>query len=127
MGRVLRIGTAAVVLGLALTGAACSSSSGAGSSPSSASASSPAAGGATATLHIKDFAFEPSTLPVGSGPTTISITNTGSVAHSFTLNDGSVDQVVQPGQTVSVTVDLTADAPFHCKFHAQMTGTLKVG
>jgi plastocyanin len=119
-GAVKVVGANAVVVAvvLMLTGAACSSSGGGGGT-------SPAAGGAT--LAMKDFAFTPTTVNVHSGATTITITNNGSVQHSFTLNDGSVDQVVNPGQTVTVSVDLTADAAFHCRFHpTQMTGTLKV-
>lgn len=107
-------------LALSLFGAACSSSSG-GSSGGSPSGS----GGAT--LSMKNFAFTPTTLTVPSGTSTITVTNTGSVPHSFTLNDGSVDQTVQPGQTVTVTVNLSGDAAFHCKFHpTQMKGTLTV-
>jgi plastocyanin len=107
-----------VVIGAALAlstlGVACNSSS--GSSPS---------GSGGVTLTMKDFAFTPTTLTVPSGTSTITVTNTGSVQHSFTLDDGSVDQTVQPGQTVTVTVNLSGDAAFHCKFHpTQMMGTL---
>jgi plastocyanin len=110
---------AAVIM---LTGAACSSSSDtSGSSPSGGG------GGGTATLAMKNFAFTPTTIDVHSGTTTITVTNNGSVQHSFTLDDGSVDQVVNPGQTLTVSVSLTADAAFHCRFHPTlMTGTLKV-
>ena len=56
------------------------------------------------------------------------ITNTGAVEHSFTLDDDSVSQDIEPGETQTVTVDITADAGFHCKYHpTQMTGTLTVG
>jgi plastocyanin len=99
---------------VALLGAACSSSDDTG-------------GGGT-TLEIVDFSFEPSTLQVPSGSTTITITNNGAVEHSFTLDDDSVSQDVEPGETATVTVDLSADAPFHCEYHPdQMTGTLTVG
>jgi plastocyanin len=112
--RSIAIGAA---LALSMLGVACSSS-GSGSAPS---------GSGGVTLTMKDFAFSPTTLAVHSGPTTITVTNTGSVQHSFTLNDGSVDQTVQPGQTVSVTVNLSGDAGFHCRFHpTQMKGTLTV-
>ena len=49
------------------------------------------------------------------------------VEHSFTLDDDSVSEDVEPGESVTVTVDVTADAPFHCTYHPdQMTGTLTV-
>lgn len=103
---------------LSMLGVACSSSNGGSSSP---------AGAGGVTLTMKNFAFSPTTLAVHSGPTQITLTNTGSVEHSFTLNDGSVDQTVQPGQTLTVTVNLSGDAAFHCKFHpTQMKGTLTV-
>ena len=117
----------AAVLALTLVGAACSSNGNGGSSGSSGSSGSTGAA-ADVTMTVKNFAFEPSTVNVSSGSTTIAITNTGSTVHSFTLDDGSVTQDIQPGETQTVTVNLTADAGFHCKYHpTTMTGTLKVG
>lgn len=84
-------------------------------------------GAAGVTMTVKNFEFDPSTVDVSSGETTIEITNTGSVQHSFTLDDNSVSQIIAPGTTETVTVNVTADDGFHCQFHTQMTGTLKVG
>ena len=62
-----------------------------------------------------------------SGESTITVTNSGAVEHNFTLDDDSVSEDVEPGESVTVTVDVSADAPFHCKYHPdQMTGTLTV-
>lgn len=109
------------VVALMLTGAACSSDGG------GSSASSDAGGAADMTVTVKDFEFDPSTIDVSSGETTIEITNTGSVEHSFTLDDDSVSQDIEPGESETVTVDLTATTGFHCKYHPdQMTGTLQV-
>ena len=116
----------AAVSVLVLTTAACSSKDNGGSG----GATGTSGGGASAdvTITVKDFQFDPSSVAVSSGATTIEITNTGSTVHSFTLDDGSVSQDIQPGQTQTVTVDVTADAGFHCKYHpSQMTGTLTVG
>lgn len=111
----------AAVVALMLTGAACSSDGG------GSSASSDAGGAADMTVTVKDFEFDPSTIDVSSGETTIEITNTGSVEHSFTLDDDSVSQDIEPGESETVTVDLTATTGFHCKYHPdQMTGTLQV-
>jgi plastocyanin len=110
----------AALFALALVSAACSSDDNGGGGGASGAA-------ADVTMTVKDFEFDPSTLDVSSGETTIEITNTGAVEHSFTLDDDSVSQDIEPGETQTVTVDVTADAGFHCKYHpTQMTGTLTV-
>jgi plastocyanin len=81
-------------------------------------------GGGTA-ITIEGFAFSPSTLQV-SGETTLTITNEDSASHTFTLDDGSVDQELGEGESVEVTVNVSATTGFHCRFHPQMTGTLEV-
>ena len=131
-GTKLHVGLLVVVASVALTATACSKSNDAGGS-ASASASAPASapastgGSGTATLTVKDFAFDPSSLSVPSGKTTITITNEGAVTHNFSLDDGSVSQDIAPGTSETVTVNITADAPFHCAIHPSMTGTLTVG
>lgn len=80
----------------------------------------------TAKIGIADLAFEPGTLTVASGATTIAVTNSDTVTHTFTLDDGSVDQTIEPGRSVEVTVDLTASTGFHCAIHPSMTGILQV-
>ena len=87
------------------------------------------AGGSASDLAItaEDFQFSPDSLTVPSGESSITVTNEGSVEHSFTLDDDSVSEDIEPGDSVTVTVDVTADAGFHCKYHPdQMTGTLSV-
>lgn len=81
---------------------------------------------ATAAIGIVDFAFEPSTLTVAPGSTDITITNNDTADHTFTLDDGSVDEVVGQGSTGTLTVSVTASTGFHCSIHPQMTGTLNV-
>jgi plastocyanin len=110
-----------MVMGTGLVAAACSGG-GEGSTG-------PTAGGAvpgTAAIGIADLAFEPSTLTIASGTTTITITNSDTVTHTFTLDDGSVDETIDPGGSVDVSVDLTASTGFHCSIHPSMTGTLQV-
>ena len=109
----------AAVVALMLTSAACSSDDGGGSTDGG--------GAADMTVTAKDFEFDPSTIDVASGETTIEVTNTGAVEHSFTLDDDSVSQDIEPGESQTVTVNLTATTGFHCKYHPeQMTGTLNV-
>ena len=110
----------AAVIALTLVSAACSSDDGGSSGDGGG-------GAADMTVTVKDFEFDPSTIDVSSGETTIEITNTGAVEHSFTLDDDSVSQDIEPGESETVTVNLTATTGFHCKYHPdQMTGTLQV-
>ena len=79
------------------------------------------------TITAEDFQFVPATIDVAAGETTIEITNTGAVEHSFTLDDDSVGQDVEAGESATVTVDLTESIGFHCDYHpTQMTGTIEV-
>jgi plastocyanin len=112
---------AGVVL-LALTAAACSSNDDDGGGTGDGTQ-----GAGSAALTVKDFEFDPGSLTVASGETTITVTNDGAVEHNFSLDDGSVSQDIEPGESATVTVNVSADAPFHCKYHTQMTGTLTVG
>jgi plastocyanin len=118
-------GVLVCVLVLTLGAAACSSDDNGGSDASSSAA--PTGDSSAMTITAEDFAFSPTTLSLPSGESTITVTNTGAVEHSFTLDDDSVSEDVEPGESITVTVDLSADAPFHCKYHPdQMTGTLEV-
>lgn len=114
----------AVVASAGLLAAACGGGDDGSSAPAPASGG---GGGGTATVGVKDFAFDPSTVTVTAGETTITVTNSGAATHSFTLDDGSASVDIEPGATETVVVNITADATFHCTFHSQMTGTLKVG
>jgi plastocyanin len=82
-------------------------------------------GGGGTEITIEGFAFSPSTLQV-SGETTLTITNNDDAAHTFTLDDGSVDEEVGGGASVEVTVNPSETTGFHCEFHPQMTGSLEV-
>ncbi len=83
-------------------------------------------GGGGADLTIVDFSFSPSTLSVTEGQT-ITVSNIGDTSHTFTTDDGTIDEVIAPGETEEITLDAVSSGGFHCRFHSQMTGTLKVG
>ena len=91
-----------------------------GGSPSESAGS-----GGGADLTIVDFAFSPTELSVTEGQT-ITITNTGDVSHTFTTDDGAIDQTISAGETVEVKLTGVTTGGFHCRFHTQMTGTLTV-
>lgn len=95
-----------------------------GATGSTAATGSTGGGGGT-TITIAGFAFDPDTITV-SGPTEVTITNNDSTTHTFTLDDGSVDQTMDPGATETVTVDVSASTGFHCNIHPQMTGQIEV-
>ena len=105
---------------LSLVVAACSSDD-----DGATGATETGSGGGGTTITIAGFAFDPDTITV-SGPTEVTVTNDDSTTHTFTLDDGSVDQTVEPGATETVTVDVSASTGFHCNIHPQMTGQIEV-
>jgi plastocyanin len=116
---------------LSLVVAACSSDDNGGGTTATtggathSTGSTAATGGGGTTITIAGFAFDPDTITV-SGPTEVTVTNEDSATHTFTLDDGSVDETVDPGATVTVTVDVSAATGFHCNIHPQMTGQIEV-
>lgn len=61
------------------------------------------------------------------GTVTLKVTNAGTILHSFTLPDGSIDQDVAPGQTINVAVPVgSAPLVFYCTYHrtSGMVGAL---
>jgi plastocyanin len=116
---------------LSLVVAACSSDDGGGTTGTTGTtggatgATETGSGGGGTTITIAGFAFDPDTITV-SGPTEVTITNNDSTTHTFTLDDGSVDETIEPGATETVTVDVSASTGFHCNIHPQMTGQIEV-
>jgi plastocyanin len=82
-------------------------------------------GGEGTSISIAGFAFNPSTITV-SGPTEVTISNNDSAPHTFTLDDESVDEEIGPGESVTVTVDVSASTGFFCRFHGNMQGSVEV-
>jgi plastocyanin len=76
-------------------------------------------------ILIQGFQFQPSTITV-SGPTEFTITNEDSAPHTFTLEDGSIDESLSAGDSVTVTIDVSETTDFQCTIHPQMTGTVEV-
>ena len=83
-------------------------------------------GGGGADLTIVDFGFSPSDLSVTEGQT-IEVLNIGEVSHTFTTDDGAIDETIGPGDTVDIDLTGATSGGFHCRFHSQMVGTLTVG
>jgi len=76
------------------------------------------------TVTIAGFAFEPAsvTLPEGDA---LTVRNEDTATHTFTMDDGSIDETLEPGDQVEVTPE--AAGGFHCEIHPSMTGSLSFG
>lgn len=124
MGR--RLATLLVVS--ALAAAACGGSG----DDAEPDAGGDAADGPTVAVEAVDFAFEPTELTAEPGTSvTIEVTNSGSVTHTFTATDLTVDLTVEPGGTGTALVEIPdedATVDFVCTIHPdQMKGTIVVG
>jgi plastocyanin len=107
-----------VLLMLCAGGVACSSSNApAGCTPS----------GPTQTVDLKDFAFEPSCIGAPSGAT-LTLQNTGSTEHTFTVNGTAIDEKLGGGEGGQASLAGIAPGTYAvvCTLHPQMTGTLVV-
>ena len=113
------------VFALSLLLAACGGDDDGGETGGETAATGATETGGGTSITIADFAFDPDTISV-SGPTEITITNEDSAAHTFTLDDGSVDQEIAGGESATVTLDVSESTGFVCRFHPQMTGTVEV-
>ncbi len=83
-------------------------------------------GTATDTVTMIDNAFEPADPVVDEG-STLTVVNEGEAAHTFTIQEEGIDEVVEPGDEASVEISVAAgEYGFDCSFHPEMTGTLTV-
>ncbi len=83
-------------------------------------------------LEAFDFRYDTATIPVELGAVVeLEFTNSGAVAHSFTVPDLDVELEVEGGDTSSVNFAVPEDPgayQFFCKFHPnEMTGSITVG
>jgi plastocyanin len=132
----MRIRTlAAVVAAVILVAAAlagCSSpapsggSSGTPATGSSGGSTGGAAAAKAASIEMKSFAFNPSSVTVAVGGT-VTWTNNDSVQHTVTADDGSFNSgPLDPGKTFTQTFAKAGTVGFHCSIHPSMTGQVTV-
>ncbi len=78
-------------------------------------------------IQLQDFAFAPSCIAAPSG-SHLTLQNTGSVPHTFTVHDTSIDQSVDVGAGAEVSFSGVAPGTYSvvCTIHPQMTATLVV-
>lgn len=89
------------------------------------------ASGAAVSLEAGDSFFAPTCeTGVPAGKVTITLRNTGSALHNFSVPDQGIDTDVAAGKTITVEVDASAPAlTFFCKYHrtSGMVGALLQG
>ena len=138
--RHLAVRSGAVALTACLLLAGCSSSGGSGapansspnlpgttSAPTSSNSGTSTTSAAAVTIMIKNFAY---TVSGAAAPgSQVKVTNTDGTAHTVTADSsGGFDVTIDPGKTETFTAPAQAGSyKFHCTFHANMHGTLKVG
>ncbi|MGN6695740.1 MAG: cupredoxin domain-containing protein [Aquihabitans sp.] len=74
-------------------------------------------------MELDDDYFSPTFIKAAPGATvTVELENEGDNPHTFTLDDGSVDEKLDPGAkaTVEVTVPEDGSLRFSCDFHGSM-------
>ena len=119
------LATPLLLLSLGLLAGACNSGDG-GASGSNAKA------GQGIGMEMDDFYFKPADVSGEAGEEiTVELQNEGSATHTFTVSGLNADQVVEPGETATVTVTPDGDGTFafFCRFHRSqgMEGKLAVG
>jgi len=119
----------ALSFGLAACGGSSSgktASPGTTAAPAAAPSTTAAPAAAATTIHIKNFAFSPTPLPVKAGQT-ITIVNDDTVSHTFTADAGGFDAgIIAAGASATVTVTGSGSVGYHCNIHTSMKGILQV-
>jgi plastocyanin len=86
-------------------------------------------GTATATgnsieLDQRDYSFTPTyvKIPAGASSITVTVKNMGSAQHTFTVPSEQIDKVLNPGDSVTVTVTIPGPGAiaFYCRFHKSL-------
>jgi plastocyanin len=79
------------------------------------------------TVQANNFAFDPTEASVESGEDLYLKNGNANTPHTFTVEGTDIDVELAPLASDEVKVDLDPGTyEFHCRFHAEMTGTLTV-
>lgn len=75
---------------------------------------------------MRELAFLPADVALRAGDT-VSWINRDLVPHTVTARDGSWDSgEIAPGESFTLAADAQTAAPFVCRYHPTMTGSLTV-
>ena len=85
----------------------------------------PVAAGGAASATIAGYAFQIAGSPTAG--TAFTVTNSDSVAHTFTSADGGVDAKVPAGGSAQVTFAKAGSFSVVCKIHGSMKASITVG
>ncbi len=116
MQRVAAVGIAAVLL---VAGVGCSKASSTTTCQDPAQASS---------IELKDFAYSPVCTAAASGAT-LTLSNTGSQPHSFTVRGTDLSVMVPAGQHADASLAGIPAGTYEvvCTLHPQMVAALRIG
>src|SRR5688572_32628627 len=79
----------------------------------------------TTKVTMQNSTFSPASVTVMETGSILWVNNDG-VAHTVTADDGSFDSGdIQPGSSFGFTFTKVGPHPYHCKYHAEMTGLVK--
>ena len=76
-------------------------------------------------VPISDLVFSPAEVTVHVGDT-VEWDNADFVDHTATAKDGDWDVAIAAGKTGRVELNRTGTIAYYCRFHPNMTGTIKV-
>lgn len=123
----LKVVFGSALVGIAVLAMACSSTT--TPAPVPAKTPAPAAASITVTLTETPYAFVPKDITVEAGKNVVKLTSLKEI-HSFTIVDLKIDQIVQPGKSVNITIPTDKKGTFKliCTPHESvgMIGTVTV-
>jgi plastocyanin len=94
-------------------------------SPSPSPSSSTSVSVVPGAQQLTSTAYNPNPVNVAVGAA-VTWTNTDSIEHTTTSNNGTWNGVLPPGGTVSVTFNNAGTFQYHCSIHPNMVGTVVV-
>jgi plastocyanin len=79
----------------------------------------------TASVNVKNFAFQPATLTIAKG-SSVTFSNTSKKSHTATRGGAFDTGVIKPGKSVGVRFKQKGTFAYHCEIHPQMRGKIVV-
>jgi plastocyanin len=80
--------------------------------------------GNTIELDQRDYSYTPTFVQIPAGATSLTVTvkNLGAAQHTFTVPAEKIDKVLNPGESVTVTVTIPGPGAiaFYCRFHKSL-------